>query len=140
MVGGGGLSFLAWYGFPNPHGGLFYTYAKYATGIFAVLLWYILIRYLRGMPRIEVPKGAGEVQFFKYRGGGPEFVIPWSEIQGFNVKVESYPTGRVSYPQYVLYLQRNSGDPVPLCGSVNEELVSGLKTDFERLLGGRRGS
>lgn len=76
VVGGGGLSFLAWYGFPNPHGGLFYTYAKYATGIFAVLLWYILIRYLRGMPRIEVPKGAGEVQFFKYRGGGPEFVIP----------------------------------------------------------------
>ena len=69
VVAGGGLPFLAWYGFPNPHGGLFYRYAQYATGAFAVLLWYILIRYLRGMPRIEVPKG--EIQFFKFLGGAP---------------------------------------------------------------------
>jgi hypothetical protein len=56
-----GMACLGWCGFPNLHGGPFCKYAQFATGGFAALLSYILIRYLRGMPRIDMPKGSGEI-------------------------------------------------------------------------------
>ena len=133
VAAGGGLPFIAMYGLSKPHGGWFFEYIRYAVWAFSALLWYILFRYLRGMPRIEVPKGSGEIQFFKYRGGGPESVIRWSEIQGFRVNLEPYFSGQASYPQHVLYLQKKSGDAVPLCGSVDEKLIEGLKMELERL-------
>ena len=88
------------------------------------------------MPRIKVPTGSGEIQFFKYRGGGPDFVTRWPVVQGFSVNLEFYFSRQASYPQHVLYLVKESGDPVPLCGSVDEKLIASLKAELERLLGG----
>lgn len=134
MAFGGLLVLIALRGFPDRRGGWVYHGMQYGCWAFAAVLACVLIRYLRGMPRIEIPRGSGEMLFFKYRAGQPEFIVRWPEVERFSLRVEPYLLKQKNYPQHVLYLEKKEGRSIPLCGSVDEKLMNSIKTQLEQLM------
>lgn len=138
IAGAACASGMAWSGFPTAHRELSARIVQCVTGGFAIVLWAVLFRYLRGMPRVEVRRDAGEIQFFKYHWGGPEFAIRLPEVQGYHIDRETYTSRRASYPQHVLVLERTSGQSVPLCGSTDEKLIEQLMTELQQMIAAKK--
>jgi hypothetical protein len=95
------------------------------------------VRYALGCPRFTASYGTGEIQYFAWRGSRPSLILRREEIRSVEVEERFFLDDGIKTPNFCLMVTTYQGKRYALCVSTDQQMISALKSDLEKVVVGR---